>query len=80
LKKVLALAVAAGVIAAAGIGIGLSQFAKPVERAPASEITPTTNTEQQSAPIDEDESERPPRQLTQMNLNDQCRTFFMTVL
>jgi hypothetical protein len=52
LKKPLALAVAAGVIAAVGIGIGLSQFAKPIEQAPLGEITPTNNPEQESPPID----------------------------
>ena len=49
---------AAVIIAAAGIGIGLSQFAKPVEQTPVNEITPTTEQEQQSTSVDTNEVEQ----------------------
>ena len=58
MKKLLTVAVAAVIIAAAGIGIGLSQFAKPVEQTPVNEITPTTEQEQQSTSVDTNEVEQ----------------------
>ena len=60
MRKVLALAVAGrGYCRRLASASDFRSLQSLVERAPASEITPTTNTEQQSAPVDADESERP---------------------